>query len=143
MCQFSPGIMFPSNPFRINTCVTQSQMLILKNLHEWLSPLESALTKKWGEGGRSPFGYLLSCMPRLFKCVFDYLLCFQLLAHSFAPRAPRNCFGMNWLRTLSVVTGVWGARPHPPSTGTMLALRHHPVAPPVSPWSSWPSGKNG
>src|SRR6266849_3129393 len=38
---------------------------------------------------------------------FHHPLCFHNLAHSFAPRAQCNSFGINSLRTLSIVTGVY------------------------------------
>ena len=41
---------WPRNPFRMNTSRNFSQVLILNDLLESLSPLESALTKKGGGG---------------------------------------------------------------------------------------------
>ncbi len=44
------------------------------------------------------------CSFRRSNVFFNYPLCFQTFAHSFAPRAPCNPFGINSLRTLSHAT---------------------------------------
>src|SRR5438445_8517680 len=85
-----------------------------KRLTEKLSSLQSALTKYRGVRGccaSSTLGGQTFGCPRVFSI---YLFCFQAIAHSFAPRAPCNSFGINSLRTLSDIMGVWGVSfPYP------------------------------
>src|ERR1700675_4143533 len=58
---------WPCNPFRMNTSRKLSQVFILNNLQETLSPLESAFTEKRGGGASSGSSQTQPLSLRCFK----------------------------------------------------------------------------
>ncbi len=91
-----------SNPFKINTYKTTSQLLILNHLLQNLNPLDATFTQKPGGRG-STLVSRESCMS--VEIVTSHLS--PLLSIScalFARRRPRNSFAINRFRTLSRAT---------------------------------------